>query len=249
MGFSFLLLSISALLAILSSPVVTIQDYQPLRQPILYQSECAKNGVSESTSADNSTKPGTLHVNLSVRLTRFTSDYVDFNTRAYNQEIPAPTIKVCPGDRLVVILTNTLEAGNSNNTKLHVHGMHVSPVGDADNVMPIVRLENSDSVFMISARIIQQGHSDRPTDFPEPLAAMDDLVLILQTICIENCDNMDAEVPGALESKYSDDDMTGMTGMIGEESSDEKATWPTDLEVVEDEAYIPMNDTSFLTVL
>ncbi|RLN70925.1 hypothetical protein BBJ29_002245 [Phytophthora kernoviae] len=152
--------------------------------------------------------------------------------------------------------------------------MHVPPplpVGDADNVMPIVKPGGQRQyVYDIHADhpagtfcCHPQAHGnvnsqlnglmagalivvDRPTDFPEPLAEMEDLVLILQTIWFENCYNMFNQVPETLENKYSDEGMSGMTG--GEESSDEKVTWPTDLEMVVDDAFVPMRDTSFLTV-
>lgn len=48
----------------------------------------------------------------------------------YNGSSPGPTLRVRPGDRLVVHLENELD----DDTNLHTHGLHVSPDGDSDNV-------------------------------------------------------------------------------------------------------------------
>ena len=49
----------------------------------------------------------------------------------YNGSFPAPTLEVFPGDRLDVRLVNRLHEV----TNLHTHGFHVSPSGNADNVL------------------------------------------------------------------------------------------------------------------
>ena len=48
----------------------------------------------------------------------------------YNGSTPGPTLRLRPGDRLVVHLENEL----ADDTNLHTHGLHVSPNGDADNI-------------------------------------------------------------------------------------------------------------------
>ena len=48
----------------------------------------------------------------------------------YNGGLPGPTLRLLPGDRLQVQLVNRLDAA----TNLHVHGLHVSPEGNGDNV-------------------------------------------------------------------------------------------------------------------
>ena len=48
----------------------------------------------------------------------------------YNGTSPGPTLKVRPGDTLVITLENHLD----ETTNLHTHGLHVSPEGDSDNV-------------------------------------------------------------------------------------------------------------------
>ncbi len=45
--------------------------------------------------------------------------------------LPGPTIRLRPGDTLRVRLINNLGGGITN---LHVHGLHVSPLGNGDNV-------------------------------------------------------------------------------------------------------------------
>ncbi|KAG6610773.1 Multicopper oxidase mco [Phytophthora cinnamomi] len=257
--------------------VVTAEnDYQPLRQPTVYESECAKQWTklnSDSSADDRSTariRASELRINLSVQLTRFTSDYADFNTRSFNGEVPAPTIKVCPGDTLVVTLTNGLEAGRGNNTNLHLHGMHLPPVGDADNVMPNVEPggqrrytyeirqdhpagtfwyhshapgnENAHLNGMMAGTLIVV---DRPADLSAELAAMDDLVLMLQAICVENCVNVFDNLEDALENKF---DPARRLSQHMDTPDEADLVWPTDLEVVEDEADAPLNDTSLPTV-
>ena len=48
----------------------------------------------------------------------------------YNGTTPGPTLRVRPGDTLVITLENHLDEA----TNLHTHGLHVSPEGDGDNV-------------------------------------------------------------------------------------------------------------------
>ncbi|MFY0581222.1 multicopper oxidase domain-containing protein [Cystobacter fuscus] len=67
--------------------------------------------------------------------------------RSYNGELVGPTIEARPGDTLNILLDNQLPmthapgAGHEdmsqdiNTTNLHVHGLHVSPSGNSDNVM------------------------------------------------------------------------------------------------------------------
>jgi FtsP/CotA-like multicopper oxidase with cupredoxin domain len=66
--------------------------------------------------------------------------------RTYEGTIPGPTLRVQPGDVLRVTLINDLPPNRAelplnhdlphhfNSTNVHVHGLHVSPSGNADNV-------------------------------------------------------------------------------------------------------------------
>ncbi|MBC7762306.1 MAG: multicopper oxidase family protein [Candidatus Saccharibacteria bacterium] len=55
-------------------------------------------------------------------------------TLGYNGGIPGPTLRIRPGDTLRIQLINRLEEP----TNLHVHGLHVSPEGNGDNVFVVV---------------------------------------------------------------------------------------------------------------
>ncbi len=63
----------------------------------------------------------------------------DASVLSYNGGVPGPTLFVRPGDLLQVTLENRL----STTTNLHVHGLHVSPEGNSDNVF--VAIEPGDS--------------------------------------------------------------------------------------------------------
>ena len=54
---------------------------------------------------------------------------------AYAGTIPGPTLRFRPGDTVSVTLTNAL---GGDPTNLHVHGLHVSPEGNGDNVFLMV---------------------------------------------------------------------------------------------------------------
>jgi len=53
----------------------------------------------------------------------------------YAETIPGPTMRLRPGDRLLLRLRNSLDQP----TNLHVHGLHVSPEGNGDN--PFLTIE------------------------------------------------------------------------------------------------------------
>lgn len=74
-----------------------------------------------------------------------------FQTRGYNGLVPGPTIRTAPGERLSLVLRNSLEHDavplsdlptNTfkafNTTTLHTHGLHVSPRAPADDVFAMV---------------------------------------------------------------------------------------------------------------
>lgn len=54
--------------------------------------------------------------------------------RVYNGLFVGPTLRVQPGDLLEITLVNRLR----QYTNLHFHGMHVSPVGNSDNIFVMV---------------------------------------------------------------------------------------------------------------
>ena len=72
---------------------------------------------------------GTLRVELDAA--PFTGDVAGrrVSMLGYADGVPGPTLRLRPGDRLQVQLRNNLDEA----TNLHVHGLHVSPEGNADN--------------------------------------------------------------------------------------------------------------------
>jgi FtsP/CotA-like multicopper oxidase with cupredoxin domain len=62
---------------------------------------------------------------------------------SYNGSPVPPTLRLLPGDNLVVNLTNSLPvppsgSGYTNNTNLHYHGLHVSPQAPGDDSIDLL---------------------------------------------------------------------------------------------------------------
>jgi len=107
---------------------------------------------------------GQLNVNLDVAFTDPAKTKIagcGVTLRSYNGKLVGPTLRVKPGDTLNITLNNQLDPtgkakpeevcnnphdmfGGSplpdkfNCTNLHTHGMHVSPKGNADNILVVV---------------------------------------------------------------------------------------------------------------
>jgi FtsP/CotA-like multicopper oxidase with cupredoxin domain len=75
-------------------------------------------------------RDGLLRVRLEAAESRIRVAGRDATVYGYNGNLPGPTLRLSPGNRLQVRLVNSLETV----TNLHVHGLHVSPQGDSDNV-------------------------------------------------------------------------------------------------------------------
>jgi len=58
----------------------------------------------------------------------------EVNALSYNGGVPGPTLRIRAGDTLRVSLRNNLGAPSN----LHVHGLHVSPEGNSDNIFVTV---------------------------------------------------------------------------------------------------------------
>lgn len=82
---------------------------------------------------------GTLEVRLRAASGTHRVAGRDVTTLGYNGGLPGPTLRVRPGETLRIELVNELE----DPTNLHVHGLHVSPEGNGDNVF--VSVEPGDS--------------------------------------------------------------------------------------------------------
>ncbi len=74
---------------------------------------------------------GRLQVKLSAAQGQVRIAGRDADVLSYNGSLPGPTLFLRPGDRVNV----TLENGLGDPTNLHVHGLHVSPQGNSDNVL------------------------------------------------------------------------------------------------------------------
>jgi FtsP/CotA-like multicopper oxidase with cupredoxin domain len=73
---------------------------------------------------------GTLTVRLEAAAGSHRVAGRQVTTLGYNGGLPGPTLQVRPGDTLRIELVNRL----AEPTNLHVHGLHVSPQGNGDNV-------------------------------------------------------------------------------------------------------------------
>jgi len=89
---------------------------------------------TELRSAD-----GVLNVDLEASPQRVTIAGRDVNALSYNGGVPGPTLRVRAGDTLSVSLKN----GLADPSNLHVHGLHVSPEDNSDNMF--VTVEAGDS--------------------------------------------------------------------------------------------------------
>ena len=82
---------------------------------------------------------GGLTVELDAAPARVQLAGVEASVLGYNGGLPGPTLRIRPGDRLRVNLHNGLE----DPSNLHVHGLHVSPEGNSDNVFVMVEAGGS----------------------------------------------------------------------------------------------------------
>src|SRR5574341_2569968 len=89
-----------------------------------------------------STVPGIVEVDLEAKPAWVNVNGTLANLLTYNGSFPAPTIRVSQGDLLKVHFKNSLPMMGTNilghereMTNIHTHGLHVSPMGNADNMM------------------------------------------------------------------------------------------------------------------
>ena len=90
----------------------------------------AEGGAPLSEPTSMHSKNGQLRVEL--KASEGTVRVAGKNAMAfsYNDSLPGPTLHLRPGDRLQIRLSNQLR----DPTNLHVHGLHVSPEGNGDNI-------------------------------------------------------------------------------------------------------------------
>jgi FtsP/CotA-like multicopper oxidase with cupredoxin domain len=91
-----------------------------------------------------STAAGIVEVNIEAKMAPINVDGTTTELMTYNGLFPQPTIRVKKGDILKVNFKNSLpeemeesvlEGAERNVTNLHTHGWHVSPSGNADNIL------------------------------------------------------------------------------------------------------------------
>ncbi|MCE0486332.1 multicopper oxidase family protein [Ornithinimicrobium sediminis] len=77
---------------------------------------------------------GVLELQLDAAMTTHRLAGREATTLTFNGAVPGPTLRVRPGDTIRLRLANGLDEP----TNLHVHGLHVSPEGNSDNVFLMV---------------------------------------------------------------------------------------------------------------
>lgn len=120
------------------------------------QGQTYTGGAALQTPTQLSSSNGQLSTTLTVGISDLTVDWQTSSRRLYNGGSPGPTIRVRPGDRLLLNLVNNLEEPDyfanetwrrvihsPNATNLHTHGLHISPKEPQDNVFHAVRAGQS----------------------------------------------------------------------------------------------------------
>ena len=89
-----------------------------------------------------STVSGIVEVDVEAKSSWINVNGTMANLLTYNDSYPAPTIRAKKGDTLKIHFKNSLSMAGTNIlghdrdvTNLHTHGLHVSPSGNADNMM------------------------------------------------------------------------------------------------------------------
>eukprot|EP01083_Nonionella_stella_P135431 412006_1 len=120
--------------------------------PLIYGQECS-NGLTSPPNLEwtsSPTSPDILRTTLTfdVSTKTWNNDAISFTTRLYNGLLPAPTMRIQRGRTYEIVLLNNLGperaenallSGNQerdpNTTNLHTHGLHISPLSPADEVL------------------------------------------------------------------------------------------------------------------
>jgi len=168
----------------------------------------------------------TVNISLTVDILEFdqlSSVPISFVTRAYNNQFSGPTIRVKAGDTLRISLANHLLGPDNdgpnnwfrlpNTTNIHLHGMHISPSGQADDIFrrtspgntsiyvydipsnhspgtywyhPHVHgsSSNQQGGGMAGALIVDPPENSPP--LPAAIAAMKEQILLFQHLCFHN---------------------------------------------------------------
>ena len=125
-------------------------DPRPDQYSQLNPAQALNRDVSFRQPAEVLPGDATTYVDLCVKKTVNWFDGIELEHRSYNGGLVGPTIRIKPGQELIVNLRNQLrpepESSHESNqphgfnvTNLHTHGLHVSPESPADDVFREVR--------------------------------------------------------------------------------------------------------------
>ena len=127
---------------------------------------------------------------------------------SFNGGLPGPTLRLLAGDRLTVSLHN----GLSSPTNLHVHGLHVSPEGNGDNMFVTVEpgtafdyeyqlpANHPPGVYwyhphhhgFVAEQIFGGLYGAIIVDDPEPIPASRERVMVISDITLDGSGNVPA---------------------------------------------------------
>jgi FtsP/CotA-like multicopper oxidase with cupredoxin domain len=161
---------------------------------------------TELRSAD-----GVLTVELESAPQRVTIAGRNVNALSYNGGVPGPTLRVRAGDTLSVSLKN----GLTDPSNLHVHGLHVSPEDNSDNMFVTVEAGGSfDYQYELPAdhppgvywyhphlhgfvadQVFGGLYGAIIVDDPEPIPAVRERVLVMSDITLDSAGNVAEATP------------------------------------------------------
>ncbi|MFF1895247.1 multicopper oxidase family protein [Streptomyces sp. NPDC058206] len=103
--------------------------------PVRSQSPAVAQGAPLDEPAQMVSRNGVLRVELVVERRKVEVGGRKLWALTYNGRYMPPTLRIRPGDKLDLTMKNSLDEF----TNLHVHGLHVSPSGNSDNVFVHIR--------------------------------------------------------------------------------------------------------------
>jgi suppressor of ftsI len=94
-----------------------------------------KSGLPLTEPVQLHSSGGVLRLTLDAKRRTIDVSGDKLKAQPFNGQLLGPTLHVRPGDRLEVTIRNA----TSESTNIHYHGMHVSPLGDSDNVFRVFK--------------------------------------------------------------------------------------------------------------
>lgn len=121
------------------------------------QGQAYTGGAALHVPTQLSSSNGLLDTTLTVAISDLTVDWQVSQRRLYNGGSPGPTLRVRPGDRMLLNLVNNLGTPDyfptdgshlrvlhsPNATNFHTHGLHISPKEPQDNIFHAVNAMSS----------------------------------------------------------------------------------------------------------